>query len=217
MLLTLSNFKALRAETVPQLVSQFEMDFSVKLTEESKAIYDVLNQIEKRLFQSYTRPVAERLSKIVNSGISSPAWVPTTDRPTEVRPYIYESLLALVYVHSEVSTTVTSLVSQILSYLFEQTSSALLEAFRLRSKYSLPAVMQATLDVEFFAQTLSQYTTDKASETQAQIYQELDQGTDDNARIGLQSELKEMKNVLKKLREGARSEFACFKRQKSVK
>ena len=77
--------------------------------------------------------------------------------------------------------------------------------------------MQATLDVEFFVQTLSQYMTDKASETQAQIYQELDQRTDDSARFALQVELKEMRNVLKRLREGTRSEFACFKKVKGGK
>lgn len=74
--------------------------------------------------------------------------------------------------------------------------------------------MQATLDVEFVAQTLSQYTTDKASELQSQIYQELDGRTDNDARARLQSELPEMRSILKKLREASKSEFACFKKQK---
>ena len=60
--------------------------------------------------------------------------------------------------------------------------------------------MQATLDVEFVAQTLSHYTTDRASELQSQIYQELDGRTDNDARARLQSELPEMRSVLKKLR-----------------
>ena len=74
--------------------------------------------------------------------------------------------------------------------------------------------MQATLDVEFVAQTLSQYTTDRASELQSQIYQELDGRTDNDARARLQSELPEMRSVLKKLREASKNEFACFKKQK---
>jgi exocyst complex component 2 len=75
--------------------------------------------------------------------------------------------------------------------------------------------MQATLDVEFVAQTLSQYTTDRASEMQSQIYQELDKGTDNDARTKLQNELPEMRAALKKLRERSRSEFACFKKARS--
>ena len=74
--------------------------------------------------------------------------------------------------------------------------------------------MQATLDVEFVAQTLSHYTTDRASELQSQIYQELDSRTDNEARAKLQSELPEMRSVLKKLREASKSEFACFKKPK---
>jgi exocyst complex component 2 len=64
--------------------------------------------------------------------------------------------------------------------------------------------MQATLDVEFVAQTLNQYTTDKASDTQSQIYLELDRGTDNDARMRLQNELPEMRATLKRLRESTR-------------
>ena len=216
-LLTLSNLKALRAEIVPQLIAQFETEFSVKLTEESKTIYDVLGQIDQRLFQSYTRPIAEKLAEVVHTGISSKGWIPNTDRPTEVRPYVYETLLQLVYVHTEVSTTAISLTSQILSFLLEQISESLLKTFKSRSTYTLPALMQATLDVEFIAQTLSQYITDKASGTQSQIYVELDRRTDDNARMRLQNELPEMRAILKKLKEGTRSEFACFRRVRVAK
>ena len=72
--------------------------------------------------------------------------------------------------------------------------------------------MQATLDVEFVAQTLNQYTTDAASDTQSQIYLELDRGTDNEARTRLQDELPEMRAILKGLREATRGEFACFKK-----
>ena len=84
---------------------------------------------------------------------------------------------------------------------------AMLQAFRQRSKFSLAALMQATLDVEFVAQTLSQYTTDKASEVQSQIYLEIDQGTDNEARRMLQNELPQMRSILKVLRESSKAEL----------
>lgn len=211
MLMTLSNLQALRVEIVPNLTTQFENAFSVKLTDETKTIRDVLGQIDARLFQSYTRPAVENLHSIVQTGIMAVEWAPKA-KPTEVNPYVYAALLSLVLVHTQVSTTASSLTSQVLSYLLEQTSRELLEAFKTRSRYSLTALMQATLDVEFVAQTLSQYTTDRASEIQSQIYQELDKATDNDARTKLQSELPEMRAVLKRLREGSRSEFACFKK-----
>jgi exocyst complex component 2 len=215
MLLTLSNLQALRIDVIPNLTTQFENSFAVKLTEESKTIRNVVGDIDARLFQSYTRPAVETLRNIIKRGIMASDWPPPNDeKPKEVKAYVYEALLSLVLVHTQVSTTASSLTSQVLSYLLEQASRELLDAFKQRQRYTLSALMQATLDVEFVAQTLSQYTTDKASEMQSQIYQELDKGTDNDARQKLQNELPEMRAVLKRLRESSKSEFACFKRSR---
>jgi exocyst complex component 2 len=215
MLLTLSNLQCLRSEVVPGLNTQFENAFSVKLTDETKTIRDVLGQIDAKLFQSYTKPSIESLRRIIRTGVTSPDWAPTSSKPREVRPYVYEALLLLVLVHSQVSTTASSLTAQVLSYLLEQTSRELLDAFKAgRARYDLPQLIQATLDVEFVAQTLSHYTTDRAGEIQSQIYQELDARTDNDARARLQAELPEMRSVLKRLREASKSEFACFKKPK---
>lgn len=202
---------------MPSLNSQFENAFSVKLTDESKTIRDVLGQIDARLFQSYTKQSIDKLQNIVQAGLAAPDWVPQPNqRPQAAKPYVYEALLTLVLVHSQVSTTAPSLTAQVLSFLLEQTSLQLLNAFRRRPRYSLEALMQATLDVEFVAQTLSHYTTDRATELQSQIYQELDGRTDNDARARLQSELPEMRNVLKKLRDASKNEFACFRKPKRL-
>lgn len=214
MLLTLSNLQSLRAAVVPRLNSQFENAFSVQLTDEEKKIRDVLGQIDARLFQSYTKPYIDSLRLGIRNGITAPDWAPANadDKPKEVRPYVYEVLLDLVLVHSQVSTTAATLTTQVLSYLLEQASRELLEAFKTRPKYHLAALMQATIDVEFVAQTLTQYMTERSTETQTQIYQELDLRTDNDARAKLQTELSEMRSVLKKLRDASKSEFACFKK-----
>ncbi|KAI1373686.1 exocyst complex component Sec5-domain-containing protein [Hypoxylon crocopeplum] len=210
MLLTLGNLHALRTKVVPNLNGQFENAFSVKLTDESKTIKDVLGQIDARLFQTYTRPSLDSLRKIIRAGLADPKWAPP--KPTEVKPYVYEALLTLVLVHTQVSTTAPSMTHQVISYLLEQISRELLDCLKARPKFDLGALMQATLDVEFFAQTLSQYTTERASGIQGEVYSMLDSKTDNQARARLQDELPGMREVLKKLREQSRSEFACFKR-----
>ncbi|KZF23417.1 putative exocyst complex component SEC5 [Xylona heveae TC161] len=216
MLLILSNLQILRTEIIPQLISQYETDFSVTLSDEHKTILDVLGQIDSRIFQSYTRPTVDKISTLVLEGIASPSWPPTTPRPTDVRPYVYEVLLLLILVHTEVTTTTAStLTSRVLCYLQEQMALALLEGFKKRRKYPLSSLMQATLDVEFIAQTLNQYATDKVSDATSRIYLELDKGTDEDARRMLQNELPEMRATLKRLREHTRSEFACFKRPRA--
>jgi exocyst complex component 2 len=131
--------------------------------------------------------------------------------------------MTLVMVHTEVSTTVSStgssspLLSEILSYLLENISQALLDGFKERkpNTYTLPALMQATLDTEFIAQTMTHYATSKAGEIQGQIYTELDKRTTNEARTRLQQELGDMRVVLKKLREGSRNSFGCFKKQRT--
>lgn len=214
MLLTLSNLNQLRREIIQQLITQFENSFTVKLTEEQKTIRDVLGQIDARLFQSYIKPTVDRLSSTITAGITSSSWIPQTARPTNAKPYVYEVLLTLVLIHTEVSTTASTMTNQILSHLLDQVSLALLSAFKQRPHYTLPALMQATLDVELIAQTLSNYTTERASETQSQIYMVLDERTDQDARMKLQGELPEMRAVLKKLRESTKGQFGCFKKER---
>lgn len=230
-LLTLSNLRAFQADLVPQLISNFETLFSVTLTEEAKTISDVLGQIDDRLFQSYTEPVIDVLKHTIYEGITSPEWDPANERPSNVQPYVYNALLTLVLVHTEISTTVpssssadfsraaqtlaSSLLTTVLTYVVTQVFSSLLSAFSARSRYSLNALVQATLDTEFIGQTMLQYTSDEASAIQSRIYVELDRRTTNEARARLQVELGEMRGVLKALRERTSGEFACFKKPRS--
>jgi len=208
MLLTLSNLQLLRSEIVPELISQFENAFSVKLTDESKTIRDALGQIDAQLFDEYTKPLVRSITTTVRNGILSPTWPPPAGQlATDVRPYVYEALLAMVDVHAQVTVTAPSLVQQVLSHLLEQLSRELLESFRQRKTFTLGGLLQATLDVEFVNQTLSQFNTPKSSEWQQLVYVELDRGSDGDARTGLQKELGEMKKILSSLRRCSRAEL----------
>jgi exocyst complex component 2 len=213
-LITLSNVQNLRNDIIPHLVTQFETNFSVQLTDESKSIQEELSKIDTDLFRFYTEPVTKTLGRIIKEGITSASWLPSGPdaRREDARPYVYSVLLELVLVHTEVSTTANPLTAPILKHLLEQSSIALLAAFQTRPQYSLAALQQATLDVEFLAQTMNNYTTEKAGETQNRIYVELDKRADIESRTRLQGELKEMREALKRLRERSRVEFGCFKR-----
>lgn len=219
LLLTLSNMSTFQTITVPTLLSHFETLFSVQLTDETTRIRDVLTQLDNKLFVSYTKPHVAKISSTIQSGIFAPAWAPEAaygKSPAErdPSPYVFTVLLDLVIVHTEVSTTSPPLTSRILRALFESTTQSLIQTFSKLPSCSLSALMQATLDVEFMAQTLSAYTTKQASQIQTDIYQVLDQKTDNAARVRLQEELNALKSVLKRLREQTRVEFVCFRRQK---
>ena len=218
-----------------QLMKKFEDDFGIPLPEKRKDVNESLSRINTLLFESYVHPHAKKLTTLISASIASPSWPPTS-RPTIVSSYVYTGVLHLVSLHTELTTTAEQLTVRVLSSLFETICKALLDAFRARAtsaqtvaawqqpngtsnnagsghhRFSLPDLMQATLDVEFFAQTLGAlYGTEKASEYQSQVYVELDRAGDARA---LQAELPEMRGILKKLKESTRGEFACFKREK---
>ncbi|KAK5093419.1 Exocyst complex component S5 [Exophiala xenobiotica] len=226
MLLTMSNLKALQSEHVPNIIQLFESTFTVKLTGETDQINKKSSEVDKQLFQSYTRPTITYITRIIKDGINSPSWEPKTTRPDQVSPYVYASLMVLVNIHTEASTTVvlpgitsSTLLHEILSYLLENMSQGLLDGFKERkpNRYSLAALIQATLDTEFIAQTMSQYASKKVGGIQNEIYVELDKRTTNDARADLQKELGVMRGVLKKLRESSRNSFGCFKRARSDK
>ena len=208
-LLTLSNIQSIRNELMPHLLATFESTFSITIPDETAKIRDVLGQIDSRLFQAYVKPIAEKIDKIIKEGISDPEWIPKVPRPSDAKPYVYKTLLELVLVHTEVSTTAAPLTAPILKYLLEALSQSLMTAFtaQTRPHYTLGALMQATLDVEFLAQTLNNFTTDRASEIQSRIYVALDERTDNEARLRLQDELQEMRAILRRLREGTKGEL----------
>jgi exocyst complex component 2 len=206
-LLTLSNIQSLKTDIMPHLLTIFETTVTIKLTEDSASIRDALAQIDHSLFDAYVSPLMQHSDALIRSSIARTDWAPRGSRPTDASPYVYNLLLGLVLVHSEINTTTSPLTSPTLKHLLESYLKSFLEAFKTRPNYSRSALMQATLDVEFLAQTLSLYTTAAASATQSDIYVQLDQLTDNDARVKLQQELKELKGTLKKLREGTRTEL----------
>ncbi|KAF1850585.1 uncharacterized protein K460DRAFT_269468 [Cucurbitaria berberidis CBS 394.84] len=224
LLLTLSNMAAFQTDITPQLLSLFEALFSVQLTDETNRIRDVLSQLDTQLFKSYTKPHAAKINATIESGIFSPTWAPNPELGSgkkgvadrDPSPYVFTVLLDLVIVHTEASTTSYPLTPRILRALFESTTTSLITTFKSPdiTQITLPQLMQATLDVEFMAQTLASYTTEAASQVQTDIYQVLDAKTDNAARVRLQDELGSLRSTLKRLREGTKVQFACFRRVK---
>lgn len=226
MLLTISNLKALRSEHIPRLIQLFETSFTVKLSDEADQINRQAADVDKQLFQAYTTPTVAYITKLIKEGIHAPTWEPRTSRPDQVSPHVYASLMVLVNTHTEISTTImlpntssSTLLQEILSFMLENISQALVDGFKERksNRYSLAALIQATLDTEFIAQTMSQYASKRTGEIQNEIYVELDKRTTNDARADLQKELGVMRGVLKKLREQSRNSFGCFKRARSEK
>ncbi|KAF3918702.1 hypothetical protein AA313_de0207881 [Arthrobotrys entomopaga] len=216
MLLTLSNLQEIRTQAVPQLLEQFETAFGIPLTEDTNAVKEKLANIDSQLFEAYTKSRVEALYKTIRDGLMSEDWIPET-KAAAVTPYIHEALLQIVLVHSQVVTTAPTLLQRIISFMLESFSGSMLRTFRSHptQKFGLPALLQATLDVEFVNQTLGQFVTKRAQELQSEIYVELDKRSDGPSRAALHKELADLRNVLMGLRRNTRAEFLCFRQKKS--
>ncbi|CAJ0767382.1 9468_t:CDS:2, partial [Entrophospora sp. SA101] len=114
-----------------------------------------------------------------------------------VNPYVYKALLSLVMVHSQVSDIAKQLVDRTLSALLESMSQYCLESFRQVNKFGMGGLLQATLEVEFMHQSLSQYITPKAQEIFKEIYETIERLYDsDHVSGSLDTELAGVKQLL---------------------
>lgn len=121
--------------------------------------------------------------------------------------------MALVLVHSQVTSVAKQLVHRAISALLENMATDCLESFRQVERFGMGGMLQATLEIEFMHQTLQQYVTPAASDTLQLIYQSIEQAYDARQQTSgeLQSELNHVKDLLVYSRKSTAVQFLCFK------
>ncbi|CAG8621305.1 2618_t:CDS:10, partial [Ambispora leptoticha] len=215
-LLTISNLANLKSLSIPRIVSQFENAYQCSMSEDIKQLNDLVDQLDKILFDDYMKRKTATVRDIVEKGIlyGNIDWY-NISKPTEVHSFVYEALLSLVLVHAEVGDIAKHLVNRTLSCLLESMAKDCLDAFKKVEKFGMGGMLQATLEIEFMHQTLSQYVTPKAQETLQAIYVTIEQSYDPSQGSGnLQSELSSVKKLLVESRKSTSLQFLCFKKPK---
>ncbi|CAG8674429.1 4002_t:CDS:10, partial [Dentiscutata heterogama] len=197
-LLTISNLSNLKQFMIPRIVSQFETAYKCSLSDDTQTLNDVINQLDGILFEDYLKRQTQKIRDIVVNGILSGDvdWY-SISKPTEVHSFVYEALLSLVIVHAQVSDIAKPLVNRTLTALLENMARDCLEAFQKVEKFGMGGMLQATLEIEFMHQTLSQYVSKEAQETLQLIYTTIEQLYDTTQASGhLDSELSSVKQLL---------------------
>lgn len=98
-------------------------------------------------------------------------------KPQEVNPFVYEALVTLVMVHSQINSVTKQLVSRALSDLSETIAYDCLDSFIRVDRFSM-GMLRTTLKTAFIQQTLSQYVISAASNSLQSIYQTIEQAYD---------------------------------------
>ncbi|PFH47085.1 hypothetical protein AMATHDRAFT_68442 [Amanita thiersii Skay4041] len=216
-LLVIANFRQLSKPVIPSMLSQLESALGVVVVEDKHTLMRVIDELDKTLFEGYTKPKANTVTTLLRNGIltSNVDWY-ETPQPTEIRPYMFETLMYLVGVHAQVSSAAEPLLERTLNALAEELAEEALRCFRQVKRFGMGGMLRATLEIEFMHQTLGRYITPSAAKTLSELYTTISQAYarrpgDEN----LQSHLDGVKKTLAETRRATGIDFLCFRQTKS--
>ncbi|GLB39153.1 putative exocyst complex component Sec5 [Lyophyllum shimeji] len=217
MLVVISNFTHLKNVVIPSMLTQLEAALGINIAEDRQTLLAVVQELDKTLFDGYVKPKAKIAMDILRGGIldSNMDWY-ETPQPTEIRPYMYETLIYLVGVHAQVCRAAEPLLDRTISTLVNELAEEALRCFRQVKRFGMGGMLRATLEIEFMHQTLGRYVTPSAAKTLSDLYNKISQAY--SRRPGdenLQSNLDGVKKTLADTRRATGIEFLCFRQTKS--
>ncbi|KAJ7057829.1 exocyst complex component sec5 [Mycena amicta] len=216
LLLVISNFGHLKNAIVPSMISQLETAFGIAIGEDRQTLMTVVQELDKTLFDGYTKPKADHVNGILRGGIlqSGMDWY-DTPQPTEIRQYMYEALIYLVTVHAQVSAISDGLLSRTLTTLIDSLAAEALASFKKIPRFGMGGMLRATLEIEFMHSALGRYVSAAAAKTLGELYTSIARAY--AKRPGdeeLQGSLDGVKRTLSETRRATGIEFLCFKASK---
>ncbi|KAJ7145330.1 exocyst complex component sec5 [Mycena crocata] len=216
LLLVISNFGHLANAIVPSMITQLETAFGISIAEDRQTLMTVVQELDRTLFEGYTKPKADNVTTIIRGGIldSGMDWY-DTPQPTEIRPYMYEALIYLVTVHAQVSSVSEALLSRTLTTLVEALASEAFQCFKQVPRFGMGGMLRATLEIEFMHQTLGRYVSQNAAKQLGELYTNISKAYAKRpGDEGLQGSLDGVKRTLSDTRRATGIEFLCFRATK---
>ncbi|KAH9036875.1 exocyst complex component Sec5-domain-containing protein [Lactarius pseudohatsudake] len=212
-LLVISNFAHLKRGLIPSMVNQLESAFDISAETDKATMMAVVEQLDQTLFENFLNPKVAIATGKLRSGVLDPDmdWY-ETPQPTEIRPYMFETLMYLVGVHAQVSDVAPPLLDRTLNALVESLAEEALRCFKQVKRFGMGGMLRATLEIEFMHQTLSRYVTTNTAKILSDLYTKISQAYarrpgDEN----LQSNLDGVKRTLSETRRRTGIEFLCFR------
>ncbi|KAJ7151147.1 exocyst complex component sec5 [Mycena filopes] len=219
LLLVISNFGHLAGSIVPSMITQLETAFGISISEDRQTLMTVVQELDKTLFEGYTKPKADNVTAIIRGGILNSAmdWY-DTPQPTEIRPYMYEALIYLVTVHAQVSAIADgNLLARTLTALVEALAAEAFECFKAVPRFGMGGMLRATLEIEFMHQTLGRYVSAGAAKQLGELYATISRAyVKRPGEEELQGSLDGVKRTLADTRRATGIEFLCFRTTKTA-
>ncbi len=218
-LLSITNIAHMNSILLPSMLKQFSEAFSTVVKDEAKALKDQCSRIDVSLFEGYIQRRSANVCGILRRGIleSGVDWK-NLPKPTEVHPFIYEALLEIVQVHAQVRAAAKQLVDRAITAVLERLAAETLRDFRQVATFGMGGMLQATLEIEFIHQTLSQFVSPPAEKTLKDVYETISERyqrkSPDETEL-LKNELEVVKKTLVASRKATALQFLCFRRTRT--
>ncbi|KAJ7275010.1 exocyst complex component sec5 [Mycena rebaudengoi] len=201
------------------LLDGLETAFGISISEDRQTLMTVVQELDKTLFDGYSKPKADNVTSIIRGGIleSGMDWY-ETPQPTEIRPYMYEALIYLVTVHAQVSAISEALLSRTLTVLVEAMATEAFQCFKQVPRFGMGGMLRATLEIEFMHQTLGRYVSPNgyAAKQLGELYTNISKAYAKRpGDEGLQASLDGVKRTLSDTRRATGIEFLCFRATKT--
>jgi exocyst complex component 2 len=177
----------------------------------------VTSELDSALFTGYIDVRITQLTQLLRSGILDPNidWF-ETPKPTEIRPYMFGTLVYLVRVHAQLSSAAPSLLERGLTMLVDALASEALRSFKQVRRFGMGGMLRATLEIEFLQQTLARYLSRKAEAALADLYKHISTAyVRKDKDESLQTHLDGVKKTLAEARRATGVEFLCFRTDKA--
>jgi exocyst complex component 2 len=120
----------------------------------------VVTELDKTLFEGYIKAKSDAVTSIIRGGIlddqmdwyetpqpkgmssESDALIISTASNAEIRPYMYETLIAIVSVHAQVCSIVEQLLDRTLNAIVEEVATEALRCFRQVKRFGMGGMLR---------------------------------------------------------------------------
>lgn len=212
-LLTLQNLTLMKESVIIKLVQQFEHSFQTSLTEDLQNLNQLLISYDQKLFDSYVNPKRKESLATIYEALDDVDWT-QVPFPTKINDFASNLVLQLTVTHAEVSDAAQLLIPRVVTQLIATLFSDLASKYSQIKVYSIGAILQITLDLEFLHYALTgPYFTPATVEQMDATLKLVEDRTDRSLKVS--GEQTEMKKVLGRGRKGVAAIAKVFRSEES--
>lgn len=212
-MLTISNLTDIRDAIMPYLFKLCERSFNLSSRESANALKNSIDTMDNTLFELYTRRKKTLLADSLRTGILKAGiqWTADEPHPRAVSSYMYDCLLRLVVIHSNVGDVAPYQVKRVITSLYEHIVKTLLSCYREIEQFGKYGLLQVIADIGFIRITLEKFQTPKMLNTYSLMYDTVKETTLDKGLWAMKSPpWEQIHGVVVDAQASSKMDFRCF-------